>query len=239
MIEQTLEVLLEVVGAITPVLALILFFQIVVLRKIPPEIKNMLFGVLMAVFGFFLFLLGAKMSLLPMGERIGTVLSEWDMPWVVLFTLVFGITGIFAEPAVKILAYEIEEASSGSIRKSFIIPTIALGVGFALVFGTLRIFRELSLAWVLIPGYLLILLLTRISPKEFVPMAYDAGAVATGPIATTFALPMMTGMAIGLRGGGAGILGLGTVGLIAMCPIIFMLSLGIILNQRKRKKRNA
>lgn len=238
MIEQALEVLLEVVGAITPVLVLILFFQTVVLRKIPPDIKNMLFGVLMAVFGFFLFLLGAKMSLLPMGEQIGAFLSGCDIHWVVLFTLVFGIVSIFAEPAVKILAYEIEDASSGSIRKSFIIPTIALGVGFALVFGTLRIFHELSLASILIPGYLLMLLLTLVTPKEFVPIAYDAGAVATGPIATTFALPMMTGMAIGLRGGGAGILGLGTVGLIAMCPIIFMLSLGIILN-RGKKKRNA
>ncbi len=226
-----IETALEVIGAITPVLVLILFFQIVVLRKIPPDIKNMLFGVLMTVFGFFLFLLGAKMSLLPMGERIGAFLSGYDILWVALFTLVFGIICVFAEPAVNILAYEVEEASSGYIRKSYIIPTIAVGVGFALVFGTLRIFHELSLAYILVPGYVLILLLTRITPEEFVPIAYDAGAVATGPVAVTFALPMMTGMAIGLWGSGAGILGLGTVGLIAMCPIIFMLSLGIIFKR--------
>ena len=235
MMDQAFEVLLEVGRAITPVLALILFFQLVVLRKIPPEIKRMLLGVVIAVFGFFLFLLGAKMSLLPMGARIGAVLSGYDMLWVVLFTLLFGVIGAFAEPAVKILAYEVEEASSGYIRKNFVIPPIALGVGFALVFGTLRIFHELSLAYILIPGYAFMLLLTLITPKEFVPIAYDAGAVATGPIATTFALPMMTGMAIGLKGGGAGILGLGTVGLIAMCPIIFMLSFGIILTWKKEK----
>lgn len=238
MMDQAFEVLLEVGRAITPVLGLILFFQLVVLRKIPPEIKRMLVGVVIAVFGFFLFLLGAKMSLLPMGARIGAVLAGYDILWVVLFTLVFGIIGTFAEPAVKILAYEIEAASSRSVRKSFILPPIALGVGFALVFGTLRIFYELSLLSILIPGYALMLLLTLVTPKDFVPIAYDAGAVATGPIATTFALPMMTGMAIGLKGGGAGILGLGTVGLIAMCPIIFMLSFGIILT-RKKEKGNA
>lgn len=234
MIENALEVLLEVTGAIIPVLVLILFFQIVVLRKIPPDIKNMLSGVVIAVFGFFLFLLGAKMSLIPMGAMIGAFLSGVDILWVVLFAFVLGISVVFAEPAVNILAYEIEEVSSGYMRKRFIIPTIAIGVGFALVFGTLRIFHELPLAYILIPGYVLMLLLTLITPEEFVPMAYDAGAVATGPVAVTFALPVMTGMAIGLWGKEAGILGLGTVGIIAMCPIIYMLLLGIIFNRRKK-----
>lgn len=238
MIDHALGVLLEVIGAITPVLALFLFFQLVVLRKMPPELRDMLVGVLMAVLGFFLFLLGARMSLVPMGQRIGAFLAGYDRTWVALFVFIFGIAGIFAEPAVRILAYELEEASSGSLPRNFITPTIAVGVGFALVFSTVRIFHALSLAYMLIPGYILVLLLTRFTPREFVPMAYDAGAVATGPIATTFALPMMTGMAIGLRGAGSGIWGLGTVGLIALCPIIFMLVLGIILN-RSMKKRNA
>ena len=231
---KALEVLLEVVGAIIPVLVLILFFQIVVLRKIPPDIKNILSGVVMAVFGFFLFILGAKMSLIPMGGMIGAFLSGCDILWVVLFAFVMGISIIFAEPAVNIFAYEIEEVSSGYIRKRVIIPTIAIGVGFALVFGALRIFHELSLIYILIPGYLLILLLTLITPEEFVPIAYDAGAVATGPVAVTFALPMMTGIAIGLWGEEGGIIGLGTVGIIAMCPIIFMLFLGIIYNRKKK-----
>ncbi len=234
MIENALEVLFEVTGAIIPVLVLILFFQIVVLKKIPPDIKNMLLGVMIAVFGFFLFLLGAKMSLIPMGTMIGAFLSGVDLLWVTLFAFVLGISVVFAEPAVNILAYEIEEVSSGYIRKRFIIPTIAIGVGFALVFGTMRIFHELPLAYILIPGYMLMLLLTLITPEEFVPMAYDAGAVATGPVAVTFALPVMTGMAIGLWGEDAGILGLGTVGIIAMCPIIYMLLLGIIFNRRKK-----
>ncbi|MCD4800815.1 MAG: DUF1538 domain-containing protein [Methanococcoides sp.] len=234
MIYEALEVLLEVTGAIVPVLALILFFQIIVLRKIPPDIKNILFGVGMAIFGFFLFILGAKMSLIVMGEMIGSFLSGVDILWVILFAFVMGIAVIFAEPAVNILAYEIEEVSSGYMRKSIIIPTIAIGVGLALVLGTMRIFYELSLAYILIPGYLLMLLLTLITPEDFVPIAYDSGAVATGPVAVTFALPMMTGMAIGLWGEESGIIGLGTVGIIAMCPIIFMLFLGIIYNRKKK-----
>lgn len=238
MIGMALEVLLEVVGAIIPVLVLILFFQIVLLKKIPPDIKKMLGGVVMAIFGFFLFLLGAKISLIPMGGMIGAVFSEINLLWVILFVFVLGIAVIFAEPAVNILAYEIEKVSSGYIRKSLIIPTIAIGMGFAMVFATLRIFFELSLAYILIPGYMLVLLLICITPRKFIPIAFDSGAVATGPVAVTFALPMMAGMAIGLWGGEGGIFGLGTVGLIALFPIMFMLCLGIIFDRRSKKKKN-
>ncbi|MEG3225425.1 MAG: hypothetical protein BME94_07935 [Methanobacteriales archaeon Met13] len=236
MIEMMFPVFIDVIIAIIPVLGLILFFQIVILKKTPSDIKKMLLGVLMTIFGFFFFLFGAKMSLIPVGDMIGEFLSKCNIFEVVLFTFVFGIICVFAEPAVNILAYEIEEVSSGYIHKNLVVFPIAIGVGFALVFGTLRIFHELSLAYILIPGYILILLLTCVAPKEFVPIAYDTGAVAVGPVAITFALPMMIGMANGLWGDGSGILGLGTVGLIAMCPIIFMLFLGIIFNRRKKSE---
>lgn len=234
MIQEMFPVFIDVIIAIMPVLGLILFFQIVILKKTPSDITKMLTGVLMTIFGFFFFLFGAKISLIPFGEMIGEFLSKGNMLEVIVFTFIFGIICVFAEPAVSILAYEIEEVSSGYIKKNLIVPTIAIGVGFAMIFGTLRIFNELSIAYILIPGYVLILLLTCFAPKEFVPIAYDAGAVAVGPVAITFALPMMIGMATGLRGEGSGILGLGTVGLIAMSPIIFMLFLGIIFNRRKK-----
>lgn len=236
MIGMALELLIEVVGAIIPVLALILLFQIVLLKKIPQDIKKMLGGVVMAVFGFFLFLLGAKICLIPMGGMIGATLSEIDLLWVILFVFVLGIAVIFAEPAVNILAYEIEKVSSGYIRKSLIIPTIAIGMGFAMVFATLRIFHELSLACILIPGYTLVILLVIVTPRKFIPIAFDSGAVATGPVAVTFALPMMIGMAAGLWDVEGVIFGLGTMGLIALFPIIFMLCLGIILDRMSKKK---
>ncbi len=236
MIEEMFPVFIDVIIAILPVLGLILFFQIIILKKTPSDIKRMLTGVLMTIFGFFFFLFGAKISLIPFGEMIGEFLSRGNITEVIVFTFIFGIICVFAEPAVNILAYEIEEVSSGYIKKILIVPTIAIGVGFAMVLGTLRIFNELSLAYILIPGYILILILTCAAPKEFVPIAYDAGAVAVGPVAITFALPMMIGMATGLWGEGSGILGLGTVGLIAMSPIIFMLFLGIIFNRRRKSE---
>lgn len=227
-----LHAIVEVLEATLPVLALILFFQFVVLRSVPPNIRAMLVGAGIAMTGFFLFILGAKMSLIPMGMRIGDVLASAPIAVVIAFSMVLGIVVIFAEPAVRILAVQIEDVSAGTLRKRFIVPIIAVGVGVALVFAVIRIVTGMPLAYVLVPGYVLILILTMVSPKAFVPIAYDSGAVATGPVAVNFVLPMTTGMAISLWGEQAGLLGFGVVGLIAMFPIILMLILGIVLQRR-------
>lgn len=226
----------EVIEATLPVLALILFFQVVVLRRVPANLRSTLLGVGMAMTGFFLFILGAKISLIPMGIKIGAYLSGLNALVVVVFAFLLGMAVIFAEPAVRILAIEIEEVSSGFLRKRLIVPTIALGVGVALALAIVRIAYELPLAVLLIPGYALILLLTLLAPSKYVPIAYDAGAVATGPVAVNFVLPVTTGMAIGLWGEGAGALGFGVVGLIALCPILFMLVLGMALGRERRNE---
>ncbi len=229
--QLALYAFLEVLEATLPVLLLILFFQVVVLRSIPSDIRTMLLGVAMAMFGFFLFILGAKMSLIPMGIKIGESLVGMPQALVLVFVFVLGIVVIFAEPAVRILAYEIEEVSSGTLRKRFIVPVIALGVGLALVLTVVRVLGGFSLLYIIVPGYILILFLTLLAPAKMVPIAYDAGAVATGPVAVNFVLPLTTGMAVGLWGEGAGVLGFGVVGIVAMCPILCMLILGIVLNR--------
>lgn len=228
-----LNALIEVIEATLPVLGLIFIFQVVILRQRPRGLMTMLIGIVMAMVGFWLFIIGAKISLIPMGMQIGEVLSALDPLLVTLLVFVLGVAIIIAEPAVRILAYEIEEVSSGSLRKRLVIPAIAIGVGLALALGWLRVRFHFSLLYILVPGYLLILLLTYLAPAKTVPLAYDAGAVATGPVAVNFVLPMTTGMALSLWGEQAGIVGFGVVGVIAMCPIIGMLLLGIILGRRR------
>lgn len=229
-----LEVLLEVLEAIAPVLILFFIFQVLVLKKIPENIRDLLSGVLMTIIGFFLFFYGAKISLIPMGSQIGTYLAGVDLFWVVILIFIVGVFSILAEPAVNVFVYEVEKVSSGYVRKNILIISIALGVGVALIFSALRIYFNLPLAVILIPGYIIILCMVLISPKEFIGIAFDSGAVATGPMVVTFALPIMTSLAIGLRGGDSGILGLGTVGLVAMFPIASILIIGILLKRREK-----
>ena len=229
-----IEVLKEVLEAIAPVLILFFIFQVLVLKKIPENIRDLLSGVLMTIIGFFLFFYGAKISLIPMGGQIGTYLAGVDFFWVVILIFIVGVCAILAEPAVNVFVYEVEKVSSGYVRKNILIISIALGVGVALIFSALRIYFNLPLAVILIPGYIIILCMVMLTPKEFIAIAFDSGAVATGPMVVTFALPIMTSLAIGLRGGDSGILGLGTVGLVAMFPIASILMIGILLKRREK-----
>lgn len=228
------EVLIEVLEAIAPVLILFFIFQGLVLKKIPENIRDILSGVLMTIIGFFLFFYGAKISLIPMGSQIGTYLAGVDLFWVVILIFIVGVFSILAEPAVNVFVYEVEKVSSGYVRKNILLFSIALGVGVALLFSVLRIYFNLPLAVILIPGYIIILCMVLVAPKEFIPIAFDSGAVATGPMVVTFALPIMTSLAIGLKGNDSGILGLGTVGLVAMFPIASMLVIGILLKRREK-----
>lgn len=229
------EALLEVIEAIAPVLILFFVFQVLILKKIPKNIGDLISGIFMTIIGFFFFFFGAKISLIPMGTQIGSFLSTLDYYWVIIFALIVGIFAILAEPAVNVFVYEVEKVSSGYIKKNIMIMSIALGVGIALLFSVLRIYLNLPLALIIIPGYILIIILAMVSPRDFIPIAFDSGAVATGPVVVTFILPIMTSLAIGLKGEFSGFLGLGTVGLVAMFPIIFMLCLGILIKRSETK----
>jgi hypothetical protein len=223
---------IEVVEATVPVLALIAVFQFVVLRRPIRNLGQVAVGVAMAMLGFLLFIVGAKISLIPMGMAIGAALATAPVGPMVLVALVMGAAVALAEPAVRILAFEIDEVSSGSLRKRWIAVAVAFGVGVAVALAVVRILHELPLLAILGPGYLVALILTLAAPRDMVPAAYDAGAVATGPVAVNFVLPMTTGLALGLGGDGADTLGFGVVGIIALGPIVTMLALSLTLRRR-------
>ena len=223
----------EVIEATLPVLALIAFFQFVVLRRSINQPRTVLIGVAMAMVGFYLFIVGAKLSLIPMGVAIGDLLAGAPIGAVLGFAFVLGAAVAFAEPAVRILAFEIDEISAGSLRKRLISTAVAVGVGIAVAVSVLRIVHELPLAAVLVPGYAIAIVLTLLTPRDMVPAAYDAGAVATGPVAVNFVLPLTTGMALALWGEDVGALGFGVVGIIALGPIITMLALSLSLRGRE------
>jgi hypothetical protein len=226
-----LKAVREVLEAALPLLGLIAFFQFVVLRRAPEGLGRIAIGVGMALVGFYLFIFGVMVSLIPMGIAIGESLSGAPTALVVGLALVLGAAVASAEPAVRIFAYEVDSVSAGAIRKRLVVATIALGVGIAVALAVLRIEHAWSLAVILVPGYLLALVLAAVAPRRFVPVAFDAGAVATGPVAVNFILPLTTGLAVGVWGDGAGLVGFGVVGLVALVPIIGMLVLGIVLNR--------
>jgi hypothetical protein len=222
----------EVVEATVPVLTLIAVFQFVVLRRPITSPRAIVTGIVMALLGFYLFIVGAKLSLIPMGIAIGQLLAGAPIAAVLGIAFVLGAAVALAEPAIRILAFEVDQVSSGSLRKRWISGAMALGVGLAVTLSVLRIVHELPLAAVLVPGYALAIALTLLTPRDLVPVAYDAGAVVKGPVAVNFVLPLTTGMALALWGEDVGALGFGVVGIIALGPIITMLALSLALRRK-------
>lgn len=229
--ELAREGALEVIEATAPVLILIAFFQFVVLRRAVRRPASVLVGIAMAMLGFFLFITGAKLSLIPMGVAIGERLVDLPLIQVATLAFVLGVAVALAEPAVRILAFEIATVSAGSLRMRLTVGAIAFGVGLAVAAAVVRIVHDLPLVAVLVPGYALVIVLTLAAPSDLVPVAFDAGAVATGPVAVNFLLPLTTGLAVASQGE-ATALGFGVVGIIALGPILTMLALSLALRRR-------
>mgnify|MGYP001143577502 CR=1 FL=1 len=140
-----------------------------------------------------------------------------------------GFVTTWGEPAARILADQVEEASAGAIRQGLVLFAMCIGVAAAVGLGMLRIAYDLSLLWMLVPGYVLVIALIWLSDRAFVAIAVDSGGVATGPLANTFLLAIAFGAAAAVAGRDPLVHGLGLVALIALAPIISVMVLGLVI----------
>ena len=216
-----------VVLAVLPLAALFAVFQLLFLRLPRTEISRIATGTLMASIGLFVFLLGVSVGFMPFGRAIGATFGAMSQKWLLLmFGAVLGFVTTWGEPAVRILADQVEEASTGTIRQGVVLVAVCLGVAVAVGIGLLRIAYDLPLLWILVPGYMLAIGLIWLSDRGFVAIAVDSGGVATGPLGNTFLLALAFGVAT-TTGRDPLVHGLGLVGLIALAPIISVLLLGL------------
>jgi len=233
-----LKIARGVVEAILPIVAILALFQILFLRLPVTYVINLLKGTLISVGGLFLFLLGVQIGFLPYGQAIGIALGDFTLKWLVIpIGFLLGFITTWSEPAVRILCDQVEEASIGSIRKTGVLYAICIGVATVVALGMARVIYQIPLLYILIPGYSLAILMVWFTPKDFIGFAFDAGGVATGPIANTFLLGLGLGLASSLRGENMVVYGLGLVALIALAPIISVMGLGLIVHVRNRYGR--
>lgn len=227
----------SVVMAVLPLAALFVAFQLFLLGLPRKQIRGILIGTLFATAGLFLFLLGVGIGFLPFGRVIGAALGGMQEPWVLLAVGLFlGFVTTWGEPAVRILAGEIEHASNGSIPQSLVVSTICIGVSVSVALGLLRIVYEISILYLLVPGYALAVILTWLSSKEFVAIAIDSGGVATGPLANTFLLALALGASASNGTQDVMVQGLGLVALIALAPILSVMLLGLLIRWKASAK---
>jgi hypothetical protein len=223
-----------VVLALVPLAALFALFQVLFLRLPRAEIVRIAIGTLLAAAGLFLFLLGVAVGFMPFGRAIGAAIGALPQKWLpVLFGAVLGFVTTWGEPAVRVLAEQVEKASAGAIRQGLVLGTMCTGVAAAVAIGMLRIAYDLPLAWILVPGYALSIVLLWLSDRAFIAIAVDSGGVATGPLANTFLLALAFGASAALAGRDPLVHGLGLVALIALAPIIAVMVLGFVVRLKE------
>lgn len=228
------QVALEVVQALLPLVIFFSVFQVLYLKLPRVYVVNLAKGILLASLGMVLFLQGVNVAFLPAGREIGEALAAFDQRWLLIpFGFFLGFLATYAEPAVRVLGYQVEESSSGYIGESLILYTLSLAVAVSVSLGMGRLVYGIPLLWLLIPGYLLVIVLLLFTDKEFVGIAFDSGSVATGPMAVTFLLSLAVGVAAGIEGRNPVVDGFGLIALIALAPILSVLMLGILYRRTR------
>jgi hypothetical protein len=220
--------------AVVPLLLLFLVFQVMFLQLPAREVGRILTGTLVASLGLFLFLLGVGIAFLPFGRLVGEALGALPMAWMIVpFGILLGFVTTWGEPAVGILADQVEEATGGSIRRMLVLVTICVGVALLVGVGMFRIGYDVSLLHVVLPGYAIALVLMAFSKEEFVAIAIDAGGVATGPLANSFLLALALGASSAMGQEDPLVTGLGLVALIALAPVLSLMGLGAYLRWKE------
>jgi hypothetical protein len=227
----------SVMVAVLPLAALFVAFQILVLRLPHRDFRNILVGTALSAAGLLLFLLGVGVGFLPIGRAIGEALGSLSSKWPLIGAgLLLGFVTTWGEPAVRILADQVEDASNGSIHRSLVLNAICVGVAVVVAVGMLRIAYAIPILYLVVPGYLVVIAVMWLSDRDFVGIAVDAGGVATGPLANTFLLALAFGASAAMGGQDPIVNGLGLVALIALAPVISLLILGLLVRRKSRRK---
>ena len=226
----------EVLFALIPLTILFIIFHIFLLKLPKSKLINISIGLILTFFGLSLFLQGVKVGFLPVGEAIGTALGSKHYNWIVIpIGFALGFVATFAEPAVRILIFEVEKVSSGYIPQKLMLYTLSLGVGLAVAASMVRILLGIPLWYFIAPGYITALFLTRFSSRTFVSIAFDSGGVATGPMTVTFVMAMAIGIASSIEGRNPLLVGFGMIALVALAPILSVLLLGLLYGRKEKE----
>ncbi|TVP49376.1 MAG: DUF1538 domain-containing protein [Halomonas sp.] len=228
---------------LAPVVLVMAFFQLVVIRQPLPEslaLLDLALGLVFVVVGLTLFIKGLELGLFPLGENLARAfVKKGSVAWLLLFAFALGFGSTVAEPALIAIAARAAEvvaqggliADTGSSQNSFAFAlrmVVAVSVGTAVVLGVVRIFKGWPLHLIIIAGYVLVLLLTLIAPAEMIGIAYDSGGVTTSTITVPLVTALGVGLASSIKGRSPMLDGFGLIALASVMPIIFVLLFGII-----------
>ncbi|SMN10844.1 Permease of the major facilitator superfamily [uncultured Candidatus Thioglobus sp.] len=224
---------------LTPIVVVIAFFQIVVLQQNIPNLGEIIIGTGFVLFGLTLFIYGLKLGLFPIGETLAhAFVKKGSLFWLILFAFTLGFSATIAEPALIAVANEAgrvaqlgglinsaEEVDNYAQTLRFI---VAISVGLSLILSVLRILKGWPLQYLVIGGYLLVIITTALAPDYIIGIAYDSGGVTTSTITVPLLTAIGVGLASSIRGRNPLADGFGVIAIAALMPIIAVMLFGIL-----------
>jgi len=231
---------LEVGRSLLLVVVVFFILQALILKLPMSKIGQILFGILYTFIGLVLFLAAVSMAFMPIGYKIGTQLASHSPALLIGFAFILGMVVVLAEPAVHVLNNQVEEITGGEVSKTQMMVALSVGVGVSIGLSVLRVYYGFSLLYYLVPGYLISLGLSFFVPKLYTAIAFDSGGVASGPLTSSFILPLVIGACVSLQGEPAVLdFAFGVVAMVAMTPLITIQSLGFKSVVSVRARDNA
>ncbi len=241
LISRLFQKLKEAGRDLLPVILVITVFQLAILRQPFPELLEVLIGAFLVVIGLMLFVQGLEMGLFPIGETLAVAFArKGSLVWLLIFGFGLGFSTTVAEPALIAITQEAAKvaaqadiiAPGKSARASYALGlrlTVAVSVGLAITIGIIRILRGWPVHYLIIAGYMIVILMTLIAPKEIVGIAYDSGGVTTSTVTVPLVTALGVGLASSIRGRNPMVDGFGMIAFASLLPMIFVLGFGMIV----------
>jgi hypothetical protein len=233
--------LLDSLRDLAPIIFVIAFFQLAVLQQPVPDLAGLLGGTLLVAVGLTFFIYGLEMGLFPIGESMAQAFAQkGSLFWLLVFAFTLGFSTTVAEPALIAVAEEAATiaAEGGMIDHSSdamqgyavgLRLTVALSVGLAIVIGVLRILKGWPIHYLIIGGYLGIVIMTGFAPETIIGIAYDSGGVTTSTITVPLVTALGVGLASSIRGRNPMVDGFGLIAFASLTPMIFVMAYGMII----------
>ncbi|MHA2709191.1 DUF1538 family protein [Vibrio owensii] len=224
-----------------PIVLVITFFQLVVLQEPLPNLVSILFGLLLVILGLTFFIFGLELGLFPIGENMAQAFAKkGSVFWLLIFAFCLGFGTTIAEPALTAVAEEASEvaAEGGMIANTEqsmeeyadgLRLTVALSVGVAIVLGVLRILKGWPIQYMIIGGYIGVVILTGFAPESIIGVAYDSGGVTTSTITVPLVTALGVGLASAIKGRNPMIDGFGLIAFASLLPMMFVMVYGMVV----------
>ena len=218
----------EVLVSLLPIAAVFVIFQLLTRRYHRRQLKRIAVGLVYTYVGLVLFLCGVNVGFAPVGSFLGEELAALVFNWILIpIGMLIGYYIVKAEPAIQVLNHQVENVTDGAVSVRAMNRCMSIGVAISVGLAMMRVLTGLPIGWIIIPGYLIALVLSRFVPKIFVGIAFDSGGVASGPMTSTFLLPLSIGTCQAL-GGNLMTDAFGVVALVALTPLIAIQVMGIV-----------